>query len=219
MKRFTGTLGRILLLALVAFLMGALLPGAHGQETEIALQERDAKAIEARIEQLKKDAPEGATLVSYLDCGTELSSSFGTAKITVLGGKTYTFAPAQDAGPLPEGTSILQQTIFFAESNIDLKVSGVDRTKRYQVHLTWWDFDAGGRTQSVICKQSRGYMLSVPVAAQSLPNFAVSGDGPAEKSFRLPVHFADAEGNIDLKIRKEFGPNAVVSELWIYEVK
>lgn len=219
MKIFTSTLGRILLLALVAFLMGAILPGVHGQDETPALQARDADAIAARIEQLNKEAPEGAKLVSYLDCGTELSSSYGKVKISLENGTSYKFVPAEDAGPLPEGVSVTQQTVFYDAANIDLKVSGIDRARRYRVGLTWWDFDAGTRTQSIICKQAHGYMLSIPVAAQSLPNFKISGAGPAVKSFLLPVQFADAEGNVELKIHKEFGPNAVISEMWIYEVE
>lgn len=172
----------------------------------------DPAAIAAREKSLTETAPGGATLVAYLDCGTQLQSTT-TKRVTValLSGTAYRFQ-SEAAGVLPT-----QPTIFFDTSEVVFRISGLDRAHRYTVGLTWWDYDNGSRSQSVIVGSPDGRLVRLAVPAIRLPSYKDDGQPPAERRFSLPVAFA-RNGQMQLTVRRDTGANAVISEVWIWQL-
>jgi hypothetical protein len=190
----------------------ASLAAAAEDAAEVKLIPVDPETIAAREKSLAEAAPEGAKLVAYLDCGTQGESTApGTVKIALAQGKPYRF-PSE-----AEGVKPTQPTIFFHEEQVVFKLSGIDRTKRYQVGLVWWDYDDGARTHAVVVGSPDGRLVRLAVPAIRLPNYTTDGQLPAEKRFSLPATFA-RDGQMQLTVLNVTGANAVVSELWIWQL-
>jgi hypothetical protein len=171
------------------------------------------KAIAERVKTLTEEAPKGATLVAFLDCGSQAE----TAKDSPVGikkvkGEPYRF-PADGVEVLPT-----QPTVFFDADRVLFELNGIDRTGRYLVGLTWWDFDAGGRTQMVMVASHNKRNVRIAVPAIGLPDYMNSKKLPAQKQFTLPATFAK-DGKMQLAVIQAAGPNAVISELWIWQLK
>jgi hypothetical protein len=200
------------LLACTAVGFGSIAAAAE-EAPEAKLIPIDREVIAAREKALADAAPEGAKLVAYLDCGSQRESTTGDAvKIALVQGKPYQF-PSEAAGVPPT-----QPTVFFHEEQIVFKLSGIERGKRYLLGLTWWDYDDGSRTESVLIGSPDARLVRLAITAIRLPNYTTDGQPPAEKRFPLPVTFA-REGEMRLIVLGVTGANAVVSELWIWELK
>jgi hypothetical protein len=172
----------------------------------------DLEVIAAREKELAAAAPEGARLVAYLDCGCqEKSATTDRVTIAFQRGKPYRFgSEAKEVLPT-------QRTVFFDESQVAFQLSGLDRAGRYLAGLTWWDYDDGGRTQSVVIGSPDGRRVRLAVTAIRLPNYTSDGQPPAERRFSLPATFSQ-NGQMQLTIHHVTGANAVISELWIWEL-
>jgi hypothetical protein len=81
----------------------------------------------------------------------------------------------------------------------------------------WWDFDANGRTQSLLVQSPDLSMVKILRAGAALPDFKVSGLPPKTVTVGLPLAFV-RDGKLLLNVKNEGGPNAVVSEIWINEL-
>ena len=173
----------------------------------------DEQTIVAREKSLADSGPEGAKLVAYLDCGSQRESTTDSpVKITWVPSQVYRFeSEAKDVLPT-------QPTIFYAGSRVSFRISGIERAHRYTVGLTWWDYDDGNRTQSVFVASPNGRLVRIAVPAIRLPNYTTDEQLPAERRFSLPVTFA-RDGQMQLNVQLVTGANAVISELWIWEVK
>lgn len=204
-------------LALFA-LMGSLLASAAGyvagaEPPQFPLIPVDEKVLAERIKSLAEEAPEGAKLVAFLDCGSQVETTKESpVGIRKLKGDAYQFR-ADDVE-----VSATQPTIFFDSDRVLFELSGIDRTGRYVVGLTWWDFDAGGRAQTVMVASDDKRHVRIAVPTIGLPNYMKSKKGPAQKQFRLPATFAK-DGKMQLAVIQAAGPNAVISELWIWQVE
>jgi len=55
------------------------------------------------------------------------------------------------------------------------------------------------------------------VAAIRLPDYKQSKQLPAERRFQLPVVFAQ-EGKLRLVVQRVDGANAVIGELWVWQL-
>ncbi len=160
---------------------------------------------------LAQSAPKGAKLVAYLDCGTQRESTTSVeVKVVYVSGKAYRFA--SEARDVPS----TQATVFFDESEIPLLITGLDRSKRYTLGLTWWDYDDGGRSQSVVLSSPDGRQVRLAVPTIRLPNYTTDKQAPAEKRCPLPVTFA-RDGQMRVVVQRTTGANAVISEVWIWE--
>ena len=172
----------------------------------------DAKAIAAREKALAETAPDGAKLVAYLDCGTQRESTTSEeVRITWAGGKCYEFKSEA------EGVSPTQSTVFYDDAQVVFELSGVDRGRRYMAGLSWWDYDNGGRSQSVLVGSPDGRAVRLAVPAIRLPNYTDDGQLLAERRFLLPVTFA-RDGKMRLTVQGVTGANTVISELWIWQL-
>jgi len=168
-------------------------------------------ATVARQKSLVEKAPQGATLVAYLDCGAARESvGAGPVKIVCTSGKPYQFP--SDAPGVPA----TQSTIFFDTGEVVFEIRGLDSSRRYQLGMTWWDYDNSGRTQSVVVGSPDGRLVRLAVPAIRLPDYKDSRLLPAERRFQLPVTFAQ-DGKLRLAVQQVAGANAVIGELWIYQ--
>ncbi len=210
---------RLVLFFAAAFVLrpGALLETssaarAADNPAEPKLLPADPAAIAAREKALAEKAPKGAKLVAYLDCGAQRESQgAGKVKITWVPGMVHQFLSET------KGVPPAQATIFFGESEVVFKIAGLDGDRRYMAGLTWWDYDNGGRTQSVLLSSPDGRSVRLAVPAIRLPNYIADKQLPAERRFALPVVFAEA-GRLQLTVQLVTGPNAVISELWIWQL-
>lgn len=195
----------------------ALLPGSVLTAAEAPPEPKlipvDPKVIEAREKSLAKATPEGAELVAYLDCGTQRESvTTDRVKIILKQGKPYLFrSEAKDVGPT-------EPTIFFHELQVVFKITGLDRTGRYLAELSWWDYDDDSRTQSVVVGSPDSRLVRLAVPAIRLPNYQTDAQKPARRRFSLPATFA-RDGEMQMTVGRVTGANAVISELWIWQMK
>jgi len=152
-----------------------------------------------------------ARLVAYLNCGGQLKSTgTPTVEIAQQNGSAYQFPVADDHVPLT------QATVVFDGERIVFRVTGLTATKHYTIGLTWWDFDDGGRTEMVVARSLDGKRVQLIVPAIRLPDYETDRQGPAEKVFTVPAHFA-AKGGLEILVDKVTGVNAVVSEVWVWQ--
>ncbi len=206
---------RPLACAALAACLGILVvsPAIGADAPQSPLLPVDEKAIAERVKALARDAPEGAKLVAFLDCGTQAE----TAKDSPIGikklkGAAYQFRAGEAKVPAT------QPTVFFDSDRVVFELSGIDRTGRYLVGLTWWDFDAGGRAQTVIVASPDKRNVRIAIPTIGLPDYTKSKKLPAQKQFTLPATFAK-DGRMQLAVIHAAGANAVISELWIWQLK
>ena len=212
MKR-TSSVSTFLLIAGVALVGVVPVAGAAEDKPEVKLLPDDEKAVAARVKALAESAPNNAKLAAYLNCGTQRRSVAGKdVTISWKSGTPYLF-PSQ-AKDVPD----TQPTIFFDANQVTFELAGLDRSRRYVVGLTWWDYDAGGRTQMVAVGSPDGRLVRMAVPAIGLPNYTVAGQLPAQRQFNLPVTFA-REARMSLVVQRVTGANVVISELWIWQLE
>ena len=136
----------------------------------------------------------GLRPVCYFDCGGVDS---GRQLIRVVRGKPYTW----DGAEAPCGS------VLFDEKAVEFQIDTLDPRKRYALGFSWWDRDANGRVESVIVG---GTTL---IAKRALPTKAAATTAvslPAEsyRNGKLNITFTN-DANV---------PNAVVSEIWLWEM-
>lgn len=191
-------------------LLGGATNSSRGAEPQLIPVKQEA--IAAREKFLAEHGPKGAKLVAYLDCGTQkVSTTTGPVKIHWVAGKSHEFA--SEAKDIAQA----QATVFFDESQVRLKITGLDPSRRYLAGLSWWDYDNSGRTQSVIVGSPDGQLVRLAIPAIRLPNYKDDRQPPAERRFSLPASFA-RDGELLLKVQLDGGANAVISELWIWQL-
>jgi len=140
----------------------------------------------------------GLRPVGYFDCG---GADNGQKLFRVVRGKPYTW----------EGAEAPYGTVLFDEKAVELQVDALDPRKRYALGFSWCDLDANGRVESVIVTGA-DQPLRTLMAKHALPPKA------ATHAVTLPVEsYADGKLRIaftnDAKV-----PNAVVSEVWLWEM-
>lgn len=199
------------LLAAGAFGWAGPAGGAEGPQA-VELVPGNPAAVVARQQALSENAPKGATLAAYLDCGCQRESAgAGPVKIVCVSAKPYRF-------PI-EGADVpaTQATVFFDAEQVVFEIQGLDRTRNYLAGMTWWDYDNGNRTQSVLVGSPDQRLVRLAVPAIRLPDYKDSRLLPAERRFQLPVTFSQ-DGKLRLVVQRVDGVNAVISELWVWQM-
>ncbi len=174
----------------------------------------DSKAIAARLAQIAQWAPENGRLAAYLNCGVDAESSGpGPVKIRRLAGSPFVYQAAQDRVPPT------QATVYFHENEVTFEITGLQARSDYVAGFTWWDHNLSRRTQSVVARTPNGdqsQVLSPPVL---LPNWPLDQKLPDDDVRRCRLDPALAvDGRLLVAVRKEGTVNAVICELWIWEV-
>ena len=182
-------------------------PAAPGEEVKALLHDK------ARSDALKKDlakrAPKGYRLACYLDCGPDTEDGAkGGPVLRAVGANTHLWPGAEAAGPLRFGT------IAWGPQQVLFEAAGLAPKRAYQVGFSWWDFDHDTRAESVWMSGGKGGREVQALAKTKLPS---GQSGPAqEKTLAVPRDLC-ADGTLRITFRNESTPNAVVSEIWLWE--
>jgi hypothetical protein len=194
------------------------------QPSALTMTEIEAKhsQTQSRIKEIMDALPKGldrVRLLSYIDCGGYTSTTCeyaGSSKLTITApenAKTWQFTPET---PL-EGVPPSHLTVLYDPLQLPFLIDGLDRSKKYQLNVVWWDFDASGRSQSLVVQSPDLSMVRILRAGVALPDFKESGLPPKTITAALPMAFV-RDGKLILNVKNEGGVNAVVNEMWINEM-
>lgn len=176
---------------------------------EKALQPDRARS-EAIKAALAKRAPQGYRLACYLDCGPDGADGAKDGPLLRLAsGAAYFWPGSQQRADVRFGS------VFFDSGRVIFQAAGLDPKKAYQLGFSWWDFDHATRAQSVILATGKGEDEIAALDKTRLPSGA-SQQPPEEKTLPVPPAVY-RDGTLRISFRNEAQPNAVVSEVWLWE--
>lgn len=216
----------------VQFAAGQIPDSAASPERNQLSQENMEKMVFAvpqpeqnRIAELKNSAPDNAELVGYMNCGSYKTSLFGSVVFTVEpDAKPWNYianreAASENGVKLSAVTSApeIDGSVFFKPGGMDFTIKGIEKSGKYRLFVKWWDYDAGFRSQGIYCLSPDRRLVRRSLDPVALPNFTQMGAGAAIKSLLLPAAYS-RNGELIVSIPAPGGPNAVVSEIWIYKL-
>ena len=140
----------------------------------------------------------GMTEIGYLDCG---GAGTGPMRLQAVRGKPYTFPGI--IGPAG--------TVLFDEKGVEFQATGLDPKKQYALGFSWVDQNGNGRVESVIVTGADKKPHTL-IAKRSLPRQV------AMVAVAVPAE-CHADGKMTIVFTNDAPvPNAVVSELWLWEM-
>ena len=174
----------------------------------------DEASNRERVEQLEKALAANEKLLLYLDCGREWDKAAATGETFSVTGDCHRFPGAQDSwvNETPN-----QEHVAFGSPAV-ITIDKLDPNKKYRIYFSWWDHNAAGRVQSVSLRSKDNSRSEVVVPETRLPNFARDEQPPETKSFDMDASFVK-DGGCNCTINRVQGPNAVICEIWLVEVK
>ena len=175
----------------------------------------DEAANRERMKQIEKSLAANEKLLLYLDCGRQWDKMAATGETFSVNGDCHRFPGAQDSwvNETPN-----QEHIAFGNPAALIHIDKLNPNKKYRVYLSWWDFDGGGRVQSVHLHSKDKARKEIVIKDTKLPNFVRNEQPPETKSFDIDAAFVK-DGGCDCTIDRVQGPNAVICEIWLVEVK
>ena len=165
---------------------------------------------DALKKELAKHAPKDYRLAGYLDCGPDTADGAkGGPTLRQTSGRVHFWPGSERQAHSRFGT------VAFDEQEAVFEATGLDPKRSYQIAFTWWDYDHDTRAQSVWAagKSARFTRL---LDKTKLPAGQARSEKPAEKTLPIPRALS-AAGAVRIAFRNEASPNAVVSELWLWE--
>lgn len=165
------------------------------------------KRVAARVKQITAD---GAKVVSYLDCGVQTQSADSAAAVKITSGKAWNYREAAGVKAVRQH----HKDITFHEHEVRFSISGLKAKETYHVNLTWWDYDNASRSQSVWISQPNGKGGKKLRPTKTLPAYVGRKQLPETVALAIPPE-AIKNGAVQLSVRCDGGPNAVVGELWL----
>jgi type 1 glutamine amidotransferase len=176
----------------------------------------DETSNRVRVAQISNTLASNETLLLYLDCGREWDKAATTGESFSVYGANHRFPGAQDSWV---NDSPNQEHVAFGHTDrLRISVDTLNPNKKYRIYLSWWDHDASGRVQSVHLRSKDQTRNELVVKESALPDFALKGLPPEIKSFDVPASFVK-DGGCDCMLDAVRGPNAVICEIWLVEVK
>ena len=165
------------------------------------------KELDARIKQLASKGPKGCRMALYLDCGQATAAGLARGpKIKLVSGASWVWA---GSGGTPAGT------VAYDSTNVAFDLTGLDKTKRYAIGFSWWDYDHNDRAGSVWVTPAGGRAVQL-LKPTRLPSFLAGRKGPAEIILPIPPAVSGT-GQVRVSFRSEGGANMVVGEIWLFE--
>jgi hypothetical protein len=161
------------------------------------------------------DTPAGGfKLVSFLSCGMDPVDARSHVTMRLTRGTAYE-VPIEFGKFAPAVT-----TTAYDPQAVEVKVSGLKPSSRYMMKIVWANLGPDMRIQRVECDMPDG-PPKVLVPNTALPQFTwsdqVRDEGEAfRRKFRLPAA-AYQSGEFTMRAVMLAGPNAVLSEVWLYE--
>ncbi|MFH1265041.1 MAG: hypothetical protein ABIK89_04895, partial [Planctomycetota bacterium] len=188
---------------------------------------------QGRRAQLTARLQRNGRLAAYVDCGTETAKgehelrveslaaaaggkvksadgAGGVVSLRLLTGKPCTFSVPEEIA------ASCFATVTFDPKEIVFEASGLDPKKFYTLGFSWWDYNNDGRVESV-CVEAGDETRTRLLDKQPLPAFVDKNALPEEKALPVPER-AYAAGTMRISFANEAAvPNAVVSEVWLWE--
>ncbi len=190
----------------------------YGDWSEVVVQgavafvsEGDAERGGAALRRaaLQSGAP-SVRLAAYLNCGVqEKDGGDGGPVLTQTAGSGYSFACQIPALP------ITQKTVSFDGQALRFVLTEVNPAEAYTLGLSWWDYDAAGRVQSVLAKNCKTGTTCILIDHQPLPSYTDRKLLPESRMVALPPAILAGGGDVELSIRRDQGANAVICEMWL----
>jgi type 1 glutamine amidotransferase/HEAT repeat protein len=160
--------------------------------------------------ELAKHAPKGCRLACYLDCGPDTADGAKSGPtLRQTSGRVHFWPGSERQAHSRFGT------VAFDEQQAVFEATGLNPKRSYQIAFTWWDYDHDTRAQSVWVAGKAGPFARL-LGKTKLPAGQARSEKPAEKTLPIPRTLS-AGGTVRIAFRNEASPNAVVSELWLWE--
>ena len=166
----------------------------------------DARQDWTRCDELERRGGRGQSFLCYLDLPEKKTvGKGGVPALRLIQGNPYKF-----------GHNIAQHfaTIAYDNNEVVLEATGLVPERAYQLGFSWWD-EKSSRVESVLVDAGPGTPQHVLLEKQPLPAGSKKQE-PKEILLALPPQ-AYRTGRMRIIFRKESGPNAVLSEVWLYE--
>ncbi len=170
------------------------------------IQRQPTAAAKKQIQERKAKLQQQENLVAYLDCGVQLKSGGSGVTIQQTRGKPYNYCPADQV----QGLISTQADIAFDNTLLTFEIKGLNPDKNHKLELTWWDYNAAGRKQSVWLSRANGKRTRLLPTTQ-LPDYDKEKKLPEQISLDLPA----GEKEITISIQRDGQANVVLSEIWI----
>jgi uncharacterized protein len=180
-------------------------------DPRVALVPDPARSAKRKAE-IAARAPKGFHLASYLDCGPdETDGQPGGPALRVAAGEPHIWNGSERAAPVHFAT------ILYHEQEVRFEATGLTPENNYRLGFSLWDYDANGRVESVWISTGSGDREKQALAGAELPGFLLGrSEAPREKVVAVPRDLYP-DGQLRIAFRNERGPNAVVSEVWLFE--
>ena len=167
--------------------------------------------LDARVRQLEQGLKPGEKLLVYADCGREWDKTAPSGETISVEGDAYLFPGSRDVFESEYALGYL-----VSGSPARLQIDGLHADKKYKLCVSWWDFDNGGRIQSIRLRSSDGSQSFPALEPTALPAYYEKNELAETHSFAIPRELVNA-GSFDCLLELVRGPNAVISEAWLVE--
>ena len=174
----------------------------------------DEASNRERMKQITESLSANETLLMYLDCGREWEKTASGGESFSVDGDCHRFPGAQDSWVTDTPN---QEHVAFGNPAV-IHIDRLNPNKKYRVGFSWWDHNGSGRAQSVQLQSKDKSQSEVVIRETQLPAFQPNEMPPETKSFDVPASFVK-DGGCDCLIGLVRGPNAVICEIWLVEVK
>jgi len=168
--------------------------------------------LEARMRQIEREMKAGEKLLVYADCGREWDKTAFSGETISVAGDAYLFPGSRDVF---ESEPALGYVV--SGNPVRIQVASLRAEKKYQLSVSWWDYDNGGRIQSVRLASADGTRSFQVLEPTALPAYHGRQQLAATLSFAVPPELVTT-GGFDCLIELLRGPNAVISEVWLVEL-
>ena len=148
----------------------------------------------------------------YVDCGREWDKTAQSGETISVEGDAYLFPGSRDVFES-------EYAIGYVVSGnpARLQIGGLCTERQYRLCVSWWDFDNGGRIQSIRLQTVDGGQSFTALGPSELPAYYGKNELGETRSFSIPQELVEA-GSFNCLLELVRGPNAVISEAWLVEM-
>ncbi len=116
-----------------------------------------------------------------------------------------------------EAAPLWQASFAQHPKSIEYQISNLDKSKKYKVGISWWDFDGENRQQQVRLTSVDGESDIKVIEPQMLPNFKLDKKVVQELIADVPTSLL-TDGSFRLFVDNvSKAKDACISEIWLYE--
>ena len=98
--------------------------------------------LDARVRQIQQGLKPGEKLLVYADCGREWDKTAPSGEAISVEGDAYLFPGSRDVFESEPAFGYV-----VSGNPARLRIAGLHAEKKYQLSISWWDYDNGRRTR------------------------------------------------------------------------